>query len=181
MRLRRREHVASLPENVNRLMFLRPPGPVAALVPEEAAIGLYHATGDEAPTLAYAKWFHENGRSLALPWFADRESPMVFRKWADPHDPDSLMPGPFGAMQPPAGAEQVTPDVIFVPLLAFTADGHRLGQGGGHYDRWLEAHPETLPLGLAWDCQLVDHLPSEEHDWMLRAVITPSRLFEKGD
>ncbi len=41
-------------------------------------------------------------------------------------------------------------DVLFVPLVGFTAQGQRLGQGGGHYDRWLEAHPDAVPIGMAW-------------------------------
>jgi 5-formyltetrahydrofolate cyclo-ligase len=71
----------------------------------------------------------------------------------------------------------VVPDVLFVPLVGFTADGGRLGQGGGHYDRWLEAHPETKAIGLAWDCQLADDLPREPHDRPLLAVVTPTRLY----
>jgi 5-formyltetrahydrofolate cyclo-ligase len=65
-----------------------------------------------------------------------------------------------------------------VPLLAFTPEGTRLGQGGGHYDRWLDDNPGTVPLGLAWDCQCLDHLPVELHDRHLRAVITPTRFYE---
>jgi 5-formyltetrahydrofolate cyclo-ligase len=62
-------------------------------------------------------------------------------------------------------------------LVGFTQDGARLGQGGGHYDRWLAANRDAVALGLAWDCQLVDDLPVEEHDQPLRAVITPTRLY----
>jgi len=72
----------------------------------------------------------------------------------------------------------VTPHLAFVPLLAFTARGDRLGQGGGHYDRWLAANPEMLAVGLAWDSQLVDSLPIEAHDRPLSAVVTPTRLYE---
>jgi 5-formyltetrahydrofolate cyclo-ligase len=67
--------------------------------------------------------------------------------------------------------------VAFVPLVGFTAAGERLGQGGGHYDRWLAANPSVLPLGLAWDCQLRGSLPHEAHDCPLRGVITPTRFY----
>jgi 5,10-methenyltetrahydrofolate synthetase len=66
----------------------------------------------------------------------------------------------------------------FVPLVGFTADGQRLGQGGGHYDRWLAAHPDTVAIGLAWDMQLADELPTEPHDRPLAAVVTPTRIYE---
>lgn len=178
LRALRRDYVAQLPDVTRALLFLRPPGPVAALAPEGSIVGLYHAVPNEAPTRSYANWFFENGRRIALPWFSDRAAPMRFRLWDDPYEDEGLEPGPHGHLQPPADAEEVTPDVAFVPLLAFTADGERLGQGGGHYDRWLEANPSAVPIGLAWDCQLTETLPLESHDRHLRAVVTPTRLYE---
>lgn len=177
LRAQRKAHVAALPAATRGLLFLRPPGPVAALVPEGTAIGLYHALPGEAPTRGYAKWLSENGRRIALPWFADREAPMRFRLWADPYDDAGLEPGPHRHLQPAADAEELFPDAVFVPLVGFTAQGDRLGQGGGHYDRWLAANPSVAALGLAWDCQLRDSLPSEPHDRILRGVITPTRFY----
>ena len=174
----RRAHVAALPGTMRRLLFLRPPAPIADLAPEGSPIGLYHATPDEAPARAYAQWFYENGRAIALPWFAARGEAMRFRLWQDPYDDAGLEPGPYGALQPGADAPEVTPTLAFVPLLAFTARGERLGQGGGHYDRWLANHSQTIPVGLGWDCQLADSLPFEPHDRQLRAVVTPTRFYE---
>lgn len=171
-------HVAALPQATRALLFLRPPAPVAAMAPEGAVVGLYHAAPHEAPTRSYAKWLYENGRTLALPWFAGREARMTFRRWDNPFDDQGLEPGPYQALQPQADAEDVTPDALFVPLVGFTAEGARLGQGGGHYDRWLADHPAAVPIGLAWDCQLVDSLPAEPHDRPLRAVVTPTRFYE---
>jgi 5-formyltetrahydrofolate cyclo-ligase len=178
MRALRRDHVAALADSVRALLFLRPPGPIAALAPEGRVIGLYYALANEAPTRSYARWFSENGRTIALPWFADRAAPMRFRVWRDPYDDEGLEPGPLGHFQPLPDAEEVVPDLALVPLLAFTARGERLGQGGGHYDRWLAENPAVLPIGLAWDSQLVESLPVEPHDRLLRAVVTPTRLYE---
>ena len=178
MRARRRAHEAALPAETRALVFMRPPARIAELVPEGAVVGLYHAVGAEAPTLSYAKWLHEHGRRLALPWFAARGAAMEYRAWRDPWDADALQRGPFGVMQPKAGAEYLAPTLVIVPLVAFTAHGHRLGQGGGHYDRWLAAHPLVLAIGLAWDCQCVAAIPIEPHDRPLDAMITPTRLYE---
>ena len=180
MRAERRAHVDALPKSTRALIMMRPPAPVAAMVPEGGVVGLYHALPHETPTAGYARWFHDNGRTLALPWFADRHSPMQFMEWRNPFDDDELEPGPFG-MQPRAHAAVAVPDVTFVPLVAFTEEGQRLGQGGGHYDRWLEAHPHVLPVGLAWDIQLVDSLPLEPHDQTLAAVVTPTRFYRMND
>ena len=180
MRALRREYVAALPQATRALLFLRPPATVASLAPEGSVVGLYHATGSEAPTRAYAQWFFENGRRIALPRFATRDAAMEFHPWADPFEDRDLESGPFGHPQPGDSDAPLVPDVVFVPLIAFTAQGARLGQGGGHYDRWLARHPTAIPVGLAWDCQHVDSLPNEAHDRHLRAIVTPTRFYE-GD
>ena len=177
LRARRREHVAALPDSTRALLFLRPPRPIADLVPPGATVGLYRAHPHEAPAASYARFFYEAGHPIALPRFADRDSAMEFAAFTDPFGESDLAAGPFNLMQPGTDAASVSPQVLFVPLIGFTADGHRLGQGGGHYDRWLDAHPDTLAIGLAWDCQLADDLPLEPHDRPLAAVVTPTRLY----
>ena len=102
---------------------------------------------------------------------------MAFRHWASPHLDGLMEPGPYGAPQPFADAAALEPDVLFVPLVGFTATGIRLGQGGGHYDRWLENYPHVPAIGLAWDSQLAEDLPTEAHDRPLAAVVTPTRLY----
>jgi 5-formyltetrahydrofolate cyclo-ligase len=174
----RREHVAALPDATRGLLFLRPPGPVASLASEGAIVGLYHAHGDEAPTHAYARWFYENEHRIALPWFAGRGEAMQFREWRDPWNDGTLQAGPYRALQPGKDAALLTPATVFVPLLGFTADGARLGQGGGHYDRWLAENPSATAVGLAWDCQLAGQLPLEDHDRLLHAVVTPTRIYQ---
>ena len=177
LRAERRRHVAALPESTRALLFMRPPAALLTLVPEGAAVGLYRASPNEAPASGYARFFAERGYRLALPRFAHREAPMEFAAHVDPFAESDLETGPYGLLQPLPEAETLEPQVLFVPLLGFTADGARLGQGGGHYDRWLAAHPEARAIGLAWDCQLVEALPHEEHDVPLAAVVTPTRVY----
>lgn len=177
LRAARREHVAALDPRVKALLFMRPPAALGGLIPDGATIGLYAAIGDEAPTDGYARHFHEAGHRIAMPFFAARGAPMEFRHWASPYLEDLLEPDPYGARQPLADADALVPDVLFVPLIGFTAMGMRLGQGGGHYDRWLEAHPHTPAIGMAWDSQLAEDLPTEAHDRPLAAVVTPTRLY----
>lgn len=181
LRAARREHVAALPYVVRALVFSRPPAAVLELVPQGAPVGLYSSHGSEAPSLAYARWFHENGHPLALPWFGGRDAPMQFRRWRDPWDEHGLEIGPFGLLQPQAESEPVQPQVLFVPLVGFTAQGDRLGQGGGHYDRWLAANPSVPAIGLAWDAQKLDALPREAHDRRMAMVVTPTRIYHGGE
>ncbi len=179
LRAARKAHVDALPDAIRALLFHRPPAPLLARIPQEATIGLYHAAPFEAPAAAYARFFREAGHVLALPRFAGRSATMTFRHHTDPFAQEDLEVGPFGILQPEADAEPVVPDVLFVPLVGFTAEGARLGQGGGHYDRWLAEHPPVLAVGLAWDAQLCEALPTEPHDVPLDAVVTPTRIYGK--
>ena len=173
----RRAHVKALPDATRSLLFLRPPAPLLERVPEGACVGLYRATPFEAPTASYARFFFDRGHALALPRFVTRSAPMTFARFADPYDESDLEVGPFALLQPLPSAPLARPDVLFIPVLGFTATGGRLGQGGGHYDRWLADHPQVTAIGLAWDAQLVEDLPMEEHDIPLAAVVTPTRIY----
>jgi 5-formyltetrahydrofolate cyclo-ligase len=177
LRAARRAHVESLPDSVRGLLFHRPPAPLLARIAPDAVVGLYHAGPFEAPAGGYARFFHEAGHTIALPSFAARSTPMAFARHTDPYGESDLAPGPFGMLQPDDGADTLVPDVLFVPLVGFTAALERLGQGGGHYDRWLAEHPGRLTIGLAWDAQLCDALPAEAHDMPLDAVVTPTRIY----
>ena len=177
LRKLRREHVAAQPAAIRALLFNRPPVPLLDLIAEDAVIGLYHATTDEAPTASYAKFFFERGHRIALPRFESPDAAMEFAEFSDPFDQSDLVAGAFGIKQPVDSAEAIEPDVLFIPLIGFTNDGARLGQGGGHYDSWLAAHPGKTKVGLAWDAQCVEALPEEIHDQRLDAVVTPTRLY----
>lgn len=177
LRKARRQHVAEQPESIKALLFNQPPRPLLAKIAGDATIGLYHATPNEAPTAGYTRFFHEAGHRVALPHFADENAPMEFREHTDPFGESDLAPGPFGLLQPQNDARSILPDLVFVPVIGFTTQLDRLGQGGGHYDRWLAAHPGRIAIGLAWDVQCAETLPTEPHDVMLDAVVTPTRMY----
>ncbi|MFV0549226.1 MAG: 5-formyltetrahydrofolate cyclo-ligase [Limnobaculum xujianqingii] len=88
---------------------------------------------------------------------------------------------PFGIQEPLLNVQSVLPvsqlDVIITPLVAFDAQGNRLGMGGGYYDRTLKnwRNNGSWPIGVAHDCQQVDALSCEDWDIPLPEIITPSR------
>lgn len=87
-------------------------------------------------------------------------------------------PHRFGP-QPAPDTPLVEPMTLLVPLLACTPAGVRLGQGGGYYDRYLAERADRgdmTVVGCAWDCQVVDDLPTEPHDMALDWIATPTRL-----
>lgn len=88
--------------------------------------------------------------------------------------PADLVPGVWGIREPCADAPRAVPDAVIVPLVAADTRGNRLGYGKGHYDRTL-AHLKALRIGVAWDCQIVDHVPAEPWDERLDWLVTPTR------
>ena len=109
----------------------------------------------------------------AYPAFADATSPMHFRSGHCAED------CPVGGAQPPHQAKIVEPDLVLVPLLAVDRTGHRLGQGGGHYDRALvELRAKGARIiGVGWAMQMLDTLlPAEPWDVRLDAFTSPVGL-----
>jgi 5-formyltetrahydrofolate cyclo-ligase len=176
LRRKRFEHAKALPSEVSALVFNRPPSPALDLVPLGATIGLYRSDAGEAPSASYTRFFFERGHPVALPRVTTLDKPMEFRLHTDPYEESDLESGVWGLRQPRVDAPVVVPGVLFMPLVGFTAKGDRLGQGGGYYDRFLAAHPQTVAIGMAWDVQEVAELPVELHDMRLSAIVTPTRV-----
>jgi 5-formyltetrahydrofolate cyclo-ligase len=138
---------------------------------DDAVVSFYWPMGDEADPRALAARLGARGHALALPIVAQKKSPLVFRRWSEG---DALVVHAFGMHEPASDAPVVTPDVLLVPLLAFDARGHRLGYGGGFYDRTLASLKMKLAIGVAYAGQEVDALPAMPHDHPLDMVVTES-------
>ena len=97
--------------------------------------------------------------------------------WAE-HD-GTLAPGRFGLLEPTGprlpGSALGRADVVVVPALAVGRDGTRLGRGGGWYDRALPAaRADAVLVAALFDGELLDAVPTGEHDRRVTAVVTPS-------
>lgn len=108
---------------------------------------------------------------VGVPVIRGEGQPLDFHIWA----PDAAMvEGPFGAAVP-ASARPMRPEVVIVPLVAFTGAGHRLGYGGGFYDRTLQLLRQAGPvlaLGFAYAAQEAETLPLEPTDQPLDGMVT---------
>lgn len=91
---------------------------------------------------------------------------------------EDLKPGYRGIPEPRARMP-VAPteaDVIVVPGVAFDTSCHRLGYGGGFFDAFLASAPRAWRIGLAFECQIVDEVPSLDHDEPVDVVVTEDRV-----
>lgn len=84
--------------------------------------------------------------------------------------------GRFGILEPvdPVFAEKDEIDLILVPGIAFDKAGHRIGRGGGFYDQLLPLYNATR-MGICFDFQYLETIPTESHDCMMDRIITESR------
>jgi len=92
---------------------------------------------------------------------------------------EDLAPGRRGVREPRQRRliEPAALDLIVVPGVAFDGAGGRLGRGAGFYDRFLAALPVRVwRIGVAFDVQIVDRVPMEEHDARLDVVVSESRV-----
>lgn len=114
----------------------------------------------------------ECGR-LALPVVAGDSGRLIFREWM-PGAP--LIPAGFGTFGPRESAQEVLPDMVIVPLLAYDRRGYRLGYGGGFYDRSLAALRSVgkckYAIGLGFSAQRVQQVPIGATDARLDAIAT---------
>lgn len=122
----------------------------AAALGSRRAVLLYEALPTEPETAAWYAWCRDHGVAVFSP---------------EVHGPDLRVA--------PGDVDPAVLDVVVVPGLAFTADGRRLGQGGGHYDRFLaRLGAGCLTIGAAYAEQVVEDLPTEAHDVRLHMVVT---------
>ncbi len=148
---------------------------LAAITPPAgAAVSAFWPVRDEIDVRPLMFALHERGHVCGLPVIVAKRAPLVFKRW-DPHR--KLVEGRWGIPVPPPGAEEVIPELMLVPLLAFDAKGNRIGYGAGFYDRTialLRSRPGKRPLavGVGYAAQQVEHVPCDETDERLDWVIT---------
>lgn len=141
---------------------------------QASSLYTYVAVNQEVRTAPIIRRAWADGKRVAVPKVLGRE--MVFI-WLD--DLDSLSPrGRFGIPEPvsdgPVAGDESA--LIVVPGLAFDPAGHRVGYGGGYYDRYLALHPRHPTVALCYAFQLLGHLPTQAHDCPVDLVIHDSPL-----
>src|SRR5271165_3800861 len=143
----------------------------SCIVPPGAVVAGFWPMPHEIDIRPLLHGLHERGHVICLPETPPRGQKLIFRAWTPGVE---MVRGRFGTMFP-VGAVTV-PDFVLVPLVAFDADGHRLGYGGGYYDRTLAELPDAFRLGCAYAAQQVAHVPVEETDFHLHAAATEEKI-----
>ena len=137
---------------------------------------------DEARTRHALPDALESGKRIVIPFCVDGELELFHLQ-----SMDELELGMYQILEPKAELREVAPkrvdvselDLILVPGVAFDARGGRTGHGKGYYDKLLEnAKAETPLISLAFECQMFDEIPMQDHDIYMDKVVTEERVYE---
>ena len=136
---------------------------------ETSVVMAYYSLSDEVCTHQLIDELVAEGKTVLLPKVLDDET-MELRRY---QSVDDLREGTFHLMEPVG--EPFTDygeiNVAIIPGMAFDADGHRLGRGKGYYDRFLQSVPDIKKIGVCFDFQKVDIVPSKAHDVIVDIVV----------
>ena len=145
---------------------------VPAPIFKGCVIGGYWPISGELDIRPLLSACHAQGHQLALPCSPRKGYPLTFREWTPL---DKLKAGPYGTREPFPQRAEMIPNLILVPLLAFTKYGERLGYGGGFYDRTLvklKEEAEVFACGIAYAAQEAASLPTDSFDQRLDGILT---------
>ncbi len=137
----------------------------------------YVGSGWEVPTRDIITALFSKGVRLCVPKCSDKG----VMDAVEIKSLDDLKKGKFGLLEPSDDAPVISPDDIdlcVVPATAFDRYGYRIGRGGGYYDRFLSALPETsVTAGLIYEKFLVSLVPTDEYDRRVEYIITERGIF----
>lgn len=145
---------------------------LAPLLAREGPIAGYMAHRGEPDVLPFLMRAFHLGHVVALP--RPGSETLDFIRW----HPDIVMQAGLAGIAEPVGGEPIVPKIVLAPLVGFDRAGHRLGQGGGYYDRWFAAHRQAMRIGIAWSVQELEALAPEPWDMPLHAIVTEKEWIE---
>ena len=140
------------------------------------AIYGYLSYNQEVRTEPILRRAQADGKRVAVPKVYGDEMRFL---WLD--DLQQVAPGAYGIPEPIADGPVAMDEtaLVLMPGLAFDPEGHRLGYGGGFYDRWLSAH-SCPSVCLCRQPLLCDALPIEGHDHPVNLVLTELGQWPEG-
>lgn len=140
------------------------------LLRDVRCIGGYWPLQGEPDLREFFRRIADVGIRTALPCIIE-DSRMIYRAW----DPLSGRPDgrDVAGIPAPSVGKEITPDLVLAPCVGWSASGHRLGYGGGWYDRWHEKHPTIRIVGVVSESSRIEGLEFESFDLVLDAVVTP--------
>ena len=137
----------------------------------------YFPYNSEVDVMPFLNHLEKKKIILCLPFIREKNSYLLFKLWK----PDfKLVEGKYKIMTP-ENNHFCEPTSIIIPLLGFDINKNRLGYGGGFYDRtieFLEKKKKVLKIGVAFEEQEINTVPSMKYDKKLDLIVTPNRVIK---
>ncbi|MEP4148970.1 MAG: 5-formyltetrahydrofolate cyclo-ligase [Halioglobus sp.] len=138
-------------------------------------VALYLPSDGEADPSLIEKALRSSGKAPYLP-VIQADNSLLFAPW---EESGQLQKNRFGIPEPQTATSNADElEIILLPLVAWDAQGQRLGMGGGYYDSSLAAASNVIKVGVAFELQRVDALVTEPWDIRMDFIATESRLIE---
>ena len=123
----------------------------------------------EFDVLHYLRRVVAAGGQVALPVAVRPAAPLTFRLWT----PDAPMAAGLWDIPHPADGAEVIPSALLIPLVGFDGAGHRLGNGGGYYDRTLAAlTPRPFAVGVGFELGRLATISPAARDQPMDVIVT---------
>lgn len=139
------------------------------LINEHKVIHAFIPIRNEVNILPFLSWALDNEMKVVCPKVIGKRQLQHLELQAI----DQLEQGKFDTFYPTGNSiYNGEIDLILVPGLAFDSNLNRLGYGGGFYDAFMRLHPESFKLALPYPFQVIDSVPTEDHDMKVDDLIT---------
>jgi 5-formyltetrahydrofolate cyclo-ligase len=136
-------------------------------------LGFYWPIRGELDLRGVARHHVDAGGVAALPAVVAKNEPVEFWRW----EAGAAMQRGFWNIPVPFERRCVTPEAVLIPLLGYDSAGHRLGYGGGFYDRTLAAlTPRPFCIGVGYDDTELETIHPQPHDIPMNMIVTERRV-----
>jgi 5-formyltetrahydrofolate cyclo-ligase len=128
----------------------------------------YLPYNQEVRTVPMLEQALRDGKRVAVPKVVGEEMVFIYM------DDLSLVEKGYAGIPEPIANEPIAQDptaLVLMPGLAFDPEGHRIGYGGGFYDKFLQREPQHPTLALCYDFQMLERLDTEAHDIPVDCVL----------
>jgi 5-formyltetrahydrofolate cyclo-ligase len=146
------------------------------VIQQARTLACYLAKPFEVQTQRFIESCLTGGKRVCVPRHLDEPSGYAWN-WVQPGG--AWRDGPWRIPEPAQSdlAKGATIEAVIVPAVALDSQGHRVGHGGGNFDRLLTG-VECPRVGLVFDFQILDEVPVEAHDAPVHFVVSEARTIQ---
>ena len=141
---------------------------------QSRSVFCFISMADEVDTHQIIQELQQQGKIILVPKILKHRkmAAILFSSWSD------LVTDSFGILVPTVSEPYAgNIDICLTPGLGFSPSGERIGYGRGYYDAWFKEHPAVPKIALAYDCQVLAHIPVDDTDVPVDKIVTEKTIY----